>query len=271
MTNPPKSFILLIKSKTRTTCEVLILSKKNHVKKFYNDYYSDASKHHKGVYLYRKLKKFEVNRNKACLRGIKQFLEKKNREIYSILEIGTGEGVFLEMISRELDSIDTFYGFDISSFQLEKARIRLQKKMPNKNLNLIQYDCNVEPWPMETNSIDLIVCIAVLEHLFDPHLFINECYRILKPGCLVVIEVPNIAFIPNRIRLMLGRLPITSRATGWDGGHLHYFTKKSLVQAFISNNFKKGFITISGIFSSIRKIWKSLLGADLILGFTAEK
>ena len=247
------------------------MSKKTPVKKFYDDYYSDTSKHYKGGFLYRNLKKFEEDRNKACLRGIKQFLKKQNREINSILETGTGEGIFLEMILQELNTIDTVYGFEISSVQLEKVRARLQKKVLNKYVNLIKYDCNIEPWPIESNKIDLIVCIAVLEHLFDPYLFIKECYRILKPGGLVVIEVPNIAFIPNRIRLMWGRLPITSRASGWDGGHLHYFTKKSLIQAFISNKFKKEFITISGIFSSVRKIWKSLLGADLILGFTANK
>ena len=51
----------------------------------------------------------------------------------------------------------------------------------------------------------------------------------------MVINTPNVAFIKKRILLVLGRFPSTSQNNEgigsdilFDGGHLHYFTYRSL-------------------------------------------
>ena len=40
-------------------------------------------------------------------------------------------------------------------------------------------------------SLDLVLCISVLEHLWDPVLALQECLRIAKPGGLCLFNVPS--------------------------------------------------------------------------------
>ena len=44
---------------------------------------------------------------------------------------------------------------------------------------------------MEDSSCDLVVASHVVEHLEDPVGLADECFRILKPGGLLVVEAPS--------------------------------------------------------------------------------
>jgi SAM-dependent methyltransferase len=46
-------------------------------------------------------------------------------------------------------------------------------------------------WPVESNSIDLIVCDNVLEHIEEPGQLFLEIHRVLKNGGYLCIRTPN--------------------------------------------------------------------------------
>jgi 2-polyprenyl-3-methyl-5-hydroxy-6-metoxy-1,4-benzoquinol methylase len=46
---------------------------------------------------------------------------------------------------------------------------------------------------------DQVVMSHVLEHLYDPHSVINECFRILRPGGRLVILTPNNESLGHRL------------------------------------------------------------------------
>jgi len=46
-------------------------------------------------------------------------------------------------------------------------------------------------WPVESNSIDLIVCDNVLEHITNPDYFFLEIHRVLRNGGYLCIRTPN--------------------------------------------------------------------------------
>jgi len=53
------------------------------------------------------------------------------------------------------------------------------------------HDLNVLPWPWKDEEFDTIKAWAVLEHLYaDRLLIIDECWRILKPGGVLVAKLP---------------------------------------------------------------------------------
>lgn len=54
----------------------------------------------------------------------------------------------------------------------------------------IIHDLDTYPWPFEDNSIDEIFCSHYIEHSKDIIKFIDECYRILKPECKIMITAP---------------------------------------------------------------------------------
>ncbi|MCE5344860.1 MAG: class I SAM-dependent methyltransferase [Bacteroidales bacterium] len=44
--------------------------------------------------------------------------------------------------------------------------------------------------PFENNYFDSIVCFEVLEHVFNPEVFLSEAIRVLKPGGVAIFTVP---------------------------------------------------------------------------------
>lgn len=55
----------------------------------------------------------------------------------------------------------------------------------------IQHDLTQFPWPIEDNSVDLIICQHVIEHLPDTVKTMEEFYRITRPGGKVFLETPH--------------------------------------------------------------------------------
>ena len=128
-------------------------------------------------------------------------------------------------------------------------------------------DCDVdEGIPFDDSFFDVVTCIAVLEHVFNPPNVLNEISRVLKLGGILIVQVPNIAWLPYRIQLLFGKLPKTGGVyLGTDWEHLHNFTKTTLCQLLMAKKFEIKAFSCSGIFAKYRKWWPSTLGADLIV------
>lgn len=52
-------------------------------------------------------------------------------------------------------------------------------------------DLNLAPWSWADNSVEEIIAHDALEHLFNPIISLNECWRILKPGGKLDLIVPT--------------------------------------------------------------------------------
>lgn len=221
------------------------------VKEFYEAMYGDDStRKMKLPFLYRKLRKFEVNRYELAY----QVAPGGN----SLLDMGCGDG---ELLLRLKDKYQEVWGVDVAKPRIE----RIQRKFGNESDIHVRVEDVNEQLGFKDGSFDTITVVAVLEHIFDPFHLIKECYRLLVKGGTLIVEVPNIGWLLNRIRLLMGKLPVTSNEVGWDGGHLHYFTRASLKRLFLDEGFKVMEITSGGIFARPRRIWGSLLGADILI------
>lgn len=172
-----------------------------------------------------------------------------------LLDIGCWNGYLLERI-RDAGLYKDLYGVDIVAEAVEVTR--------SKRFSAQVVDLNAELLPFPDGYFDGVTMLAVLEHIFDPYAVIKEVHRVMRPGGELVIDVPNVASFTNRLRILFGRLPVTSTDPGWDGGHLHYFTKHAL-DRFLQDN---GFVIIkrktSGGRPKLREWWISLLGGELI-------
>jgi SAM-dependent methyltransferase len=45
--------------------------------------------------------------------------------------------------------------------------------------------------PLPANSLDIVLCISVLEHLWDPNTALKECFRIVRRGGICLFNVPS--------------------------------------------------------------------------------
>jgi ubiquinone/menaquinone biosynthesis C-methylase UbiE len=91
-----------------------------------------------------------------------------------ILELGCGTGkntMFLAQIARHV------YAFDFSEGMMQQAKAKLR----HENIMFTITDFT-QPLPCVGESIDLIVCNLVLEHIEDLTFIFEEVYRVLVKG-----------------------------------------------------------------------------------------
>jgi SAM-dependent methyltransferase len=60
-----------------------------------------------------------------------------------------------------------------------------------RGLDYTDVNFEIGTFPVDNNSVDFAVSLAVIEHLRDPENFISEVYRCLKPGGVVYLSTPN--------------------------------------------------------------------------------
>ena len=92
-------------------------------------------------------------------------------------------------------------------------------------------ECNLEVqrFPVEDCSIDIAVCLALIEHLQDPGHFLAETLRVLKPGGLLWLSTPDIE---------------ACGAKFWnDPTHVHPYTRTSLRVLLQMNGFTDVLVT----------------------------
>lgn len=220
-------------------------------KEFYEAMYKqDRREHPKGSLIYRKLKRFECNRYDQIMENI----QIGGR----LLDIGCGEG---ELLFRLENLFDELHGLDIAESRVE----RVTSKIKNKNKIYVHLGNANEHLYFDDGYFDIIIASDVLEHIFDPYFFVRECARMLRENGRLILHVPNIAYLPRRLNLLLGRFPMTSDEIGWDGGHLHYFTRASLKKLLEDEGYHIINITSGGIFPSLRRFWGSVLCEDILL------
>lgn len=102
-------------------------------------------------------------------------------------------------------------------------------------------ECNIETdtWPFDTDSMDVVVLGAILEHLLDPQTALAEARRVTASDGRLILSTPNATRLVTRVETLLGRNPFDGfdydsvyhrhnrewtaeevedilRATGWD-------------------------------------------------------
>ncbi len=144
------------------------------------------------------------------VRVFKQLLLDNNVSIKAnlpIMDIGSGTG----LLRHEIESITdwTVDGVDLNESALEKS-------IPSRGRTLLY---NIEDRRQDLKEhYDAIVLFDVLEHISDPGKFIEAALWHLKPGGLLLINVPALQILYSRYDSLVG--------------HFRRYTSKQLQQFF---------------------------------------
>lgn len=102
------------------------------------------------------------------------------------------------------------------------------------NLSLVTSDLN-EILIVESESIDVGLSLAVLEHLNKPDVFLKEVHRVLKPGGVLLLTTPGPTSKPL-LEFLAYRLHIIDEHEIRD--HKHYFSSEELKHHLVVAGFK---------------------------------
>lgn len=145
-----------------------------------------------------------------------------------ILELGCSEGFTTEAAKRKFKS-SVSYGVELSTQASEKAKSRIDKVY---NVNLEDFD-----FPFENESIDLIICADVLEHLNDIWKVLNETNRILSSDGFLIASLPNISHITVLLKIIFNKFKYEESGI-LDKSHLRFFTKYTIENIFGDSGFE---------------------------------
>jgi SAM-dependent methyltransferase len=145
-----------------------------------------------------------------------------------VLDVGGGTGAYLSLLKSRL-SVKKFISTD------------MQPRTGYADPDLVYLQVGAEELTKRVSpgSVDLVLMIEVLEHLVNPDVGIEEVFKCLKPGGVLILTTPNLSSLLNRMALLFGYLPLSAEVSarhvfGRPGevvaGHLRLHTFRSLVE-----------------------------------------
>lgn len=118
------------------------------------------------------------------------------REARRVLDIGAGNGLLLAILKSLGHEVQAVDFFDRSADDIYRRH------------GIAFQVCNAEadPLPFASETLDAVSCCQALEHFTHSHLpAVLEMHRVLRPGGLIELDVPNAASFRNRSRLLRGK------------------------------------------------------------------
>ncbi len=115
-----------------------------------------------------------------------------------VLDVGAGQGMLAGLLSHLGHECDAL---DISDQTKRYAGIYRRHAIHFRVCN-----SEIDPLPFADDTFDAVVCCQVLEHFTHSHLpVMREILRVLRPGGIVEIDVPNAVCFRNRSRMVRGK------------------------------------------------------------------
>jgi SAM-dependent methyltransferase len=145
-----------------------------------------------------------------------------------VVELGSGLGFNLSLFQSS-NNVTGYEGLDDAVKKANQGGIHT--RLINLEQQLPEYD----------DSVDVVLCLDVLEHLLNPDYCTKEAFRILKPGGLFVINVPNHFALSGRLRVLFGSgidsYKFFPNSDEWSYPHLRFFRHKSILEMTRLNGF----------------------------------
>lgn len=194
-----------------------------------SDYHFGSEKPHTNAYL-----------SNPILAYLRQIGAKK------VLDLGCGNGAF----ARDLVNAGIqVFGIDPSEPGIEICR----KSVPQGTFRCMGiYD---DPNSIEDSDFDAAVSTEVIEHLFYPRELPKFAHAKLKNGAPLLLTTPYHGYLKNLALSITNKWDFHHTAL-WDGGHVKFWSQKTLTQLLEEEGFDFEKFIGCGRF---RYFWKSML------------
>lgn len=138
----------------------------------------------------------------------------------TVLDIGAGSG-------DDLRTALTIFS-PAKAYAVEVNPVSAQR-LAAQGVEVFNINVERQKIPLGDGCVDLVILNQVLEHIKDVYWVAHEVTRLLPVGGKLIIGVPNLASLHNRILLMLGRQPTSIKT---NSAHVRGFTRGDLLQFF---------------------------------------
>ena len=129
-------------------------------------------------------KKSQANDDALLIHPLLQKLSAENADLAQViaLDLATGTGRLLVALFQRLEFTGQAVGLDISLGMLTKAAVKLIARQDR--VHFLQHTALSLPFPDST--FDVVSCMESLEYMPDIKLVMDEMFRVLRPGGILV-------------------------------------------------------------------------------------
>lgn len=169
--------------------------REDEIKKIYDRHYLEG---------YRKdISGYEFARWKALDHFIRRVLKLKN--VATVLDYGGGSGLYINLWRQVVPGADLYF-CDISSVALEQLRNQYPEYGPRCR------EVRENKAGFEDAFFDVIVSVEVMEHVVDLDGYLQDIFRLLKPGGRFIWTTPcaNSFSIEHLYNVLTGQIEATS-------------------------------------------------------------
>lgn len=172
----------------------------------------------------------------------------KTLNVQRILDIGSGNGKLCSLLSQA--------GYQLVGMEYDKQGFEIaQTSYPN----IPFYNYGVQESPSlllkHEQIFDVVVSTEVIEHLFSPHLLPIFAKAVLKAQGYLILTTPYHGYIKNLALSIFNRWDHHHNPL-WHGGHIKFWSKKTLTRLLQENGFN--IIGFSGV-GRLPYLWKSMV------------
>jgi 2-polyprenyl-3-methyl-5-hydroxy-6-metoxy-1,4-benzoquinol methylase len=163
-----------------------------------------------------------------------------------IVDIGCGNGA----LCRELAS----RGYEVVGCDPSADGVRFaQSAAPELVFHQIGVDG--EPTAVGHESFDVAIATEVIEHLVRPRNLLRFANQVLRTGGYLIISTPYHGYLKNLVLAFTNNWDAHLNPF-WDGGHIKFWSRKTLSQLLSEEGFRVGRFIGAG---RIPFLWKSMI------------
>jgi 2-polyprenyl-3-methyl-5-hydroxy-6-metoxy-1,4-benzoquinol methylase len=135
-----------------------------------------------------------------------------------LLDAGCGDGINLSFLARMVANRGwptVLIAADYNSLRLDRARIQRVSAIVRASVTQLAF---------KDNAFDIVICNQVLEHVPDDTVALRELRRVLQPGGLLIVGVPN-----EGSHLGILRNHVLQRSILRSTDHVNFYTRRTLL------------------------------------------
>lgn len=164
-----------------------------------------------------------------------------------ILDLGCGNGVAANQLIGE--------GYDVYGVDASVKGVDIANKVNKDHFFVMDFEDDIIPDEVSNLKIDTIISLEVIEHLYSPQKYIQLVNKLLPVGGKLIISTPYNGWLKNVVLSFTGKMD-QHWTTLWEGGHIKFWSRKTLTSILESNGFVVHSFTGCG---RIPYLWKSMM------------